>query len=100
MHGGSRRGSHSQAKASQAKSGQSKGRPDQGGATLKQARLRPAGRGAEPRTAPHGPPPDSDRLTRLLEPVVHAMNMDLEGIRVTSAGRRGYSASSSTPMAE
>jgi ribosome maturation factor RimP len=32
--------------------------------------------------------PDSDRLARLLEPVVHAMNMDLEGIRVTSAGRR------------
>ena len=36
-------------------------------------------------------PPDPDRLTRLLEPVVHALNMDLEGIRVTAAGRRRYS---------
>jgi ribosome maturation factor RimP len=32
--------------------------------------------------------PDTARLTRLLEPVVHAMNMDLEGVRVTAAGRR------------
>jgi ribosome maturation factor RimP len=32
--------------------------------------------------------PDADRLTRLLEPVVHALDMDLEGIRVTAAGRR------------
>ena len=32
--------------------------------------------------------PDTDRLTRLLEPVVHALDMDLEGIRVTAAGRR------------
>lgn len=32
--------------------------------------------------------PDRARLTRLLEPVVHAMNMDLEGVRVSMAGRR------------
>jgi len=32
--------------------------------------------------------PDADRLTRLLEPVVHAMGMDLESVRVTAAGRR------------
>jgi ribosome maturation factor RimP len=32
--------------------------------------------------------PDTARLTRLLEPVVHAMNMDLESVRVTAAGRR------------
>lgn len=35
-----------------------------------------------------GPAPDQARLTRLLEPVVHALNMDLEGIRVATAGRR------------
>jgi ribosome maturation factor RimP len=29
-----------------------------------------------------------DRLERLLEPVIKAMDMDLEGIRVTTAGRR------------
>jgi len=32
--------------------------------------------------------PDADRLTRLLEPVLRAMSMDLEGVRVTAAGRR------------
>jgi ribosome maturation factor RimP len=34
------------------------------------------------------PLPDADRLTRLLEPVVHALGMDLEGIKVTAAARR------------
>ena len=37
---------------------------------------------------PAAPLPDADRLTRLLEPVVHALGMDLEGVRVTAAGRR------------
>ncbi len=64
MHGGSRRGSHPRAKG------------------------KVSGREAEPRAAQAGPVPDADQLTRLLEPVVHAMDMDLEGIRVTSAGRR------------
>jgi ribosome maturation factor RimP len=64
MHGGSRRGSHPRAKG------------------------KVNGREAGPRAAQPGPLPDSDRLARLLEPVVHAMNMDLEGLRVTSAGRR------------
>jgi ribosome maturation factor RimP len=32
--------------------------------------------------------PDSDRLARLLEPVVHALGMDLESVRVTAPGRR------------
>ena len=63
MHGGSRRGSHPRAKG------------------------KVSGREAEPRAAQAGPVPDADQLTRLLEPVVHAMDMDLEGIRVTSAGR-------------
>jgi ribosome maturation factor RimP len=70
MHGGSRRGSHPQ------------GRPGQG----KPGRARAGG--VEPRTAQHGPGPDPERLTRLLAPVVHALDMDLEGVRVTSAGRR------------
>jgi ribosome maturation factor RimP len=39
-------------------------------------------------TRPAGPAPDAARLTRLLEPVVRALNMDLEGIRVATAGRR------------
>ena len=64
MHGGSRRGSHPRAKGNV------------------------SGRDAGPRAAPPGPLPDSDRLARLLEPVVRAMNMDLEGVRVTPAGRR------------
>jgi ribosome maturation factor RimP len=64
MQGGSRRGSHPRAKG------------------------KVSGREAGPRAARPSPLPDSDRLARLLEPVVHAMNMDLEGVRVTSAGRR------------
>jgi ribosome maturation factor RimP len=64
MHGGSRRGSHPRTKG------------------------KVSGREAEPRAAQPGPLPDSDRLARLLEPVVHAMNMDLEAVRVTPAGRR------------
>lgn len=59
MHGGSRRGS----------------RPGQADGQGKAIRLA-------------GPAPDPARLTRLLEPVVHALNMDLEGIRVATAGRR------------
>jgi ribosome maturation factor RimP len=78
MHGGSRRGSHPQARPGQARrSGQVK--PGQGKADS---------RGIESRTAQYGPAPDPERLKRLLEPVVHALGMDLEGIRVTSAGRR------------
>jgi ribosome maturation factor RimP len=64
MHGGSRRGSHPRTKGNV------------------------SGREAGPRAAQPGPLPDSDRLARLLEPVVHAMNMDLESVRVTPAGRR------------
>jgi ribosome maturation factor RimP len=78
MHGGSRRGSHPQDRPGQSRrSGQ--GRSPQG---------RARNGGTEPRTAQYGPAPDPERLTRLLEPVVHALDMDLEGVRVTSAGRR------------
>jgi ribosome maturation factor RimP len=83
MHGGSRRGSHSQARAGQAKRG-SQAKPGQ----AKGGQAKAGSRGAEPRTAQHGPAPDADRLTRLFEPVVHALDMDLEGVRVTAAGRR------------
>lgn len=44
--------------------------------------------GAAPRPAKLAPMPDSGALTRLLEPVVHAMDMDLESLKVTAAGRR------------
>jgi ribosome maturation factor RimP len=67
VHGGSRRSWRSGPTASQAKAN---------------------GRDAAMRPAPSGPAPDTRALTRLLEPVVHALNMDLEGIRVTTAGRR------------
>jgi len=65
MQGGSRRGSQSQARA----------------------RGKASGPQARPRAAQAGPLPDSGRLARLLEPVVHAMDMDLETVRVTRAGR-------------
>ena len=59
MNGGSRHGSRGQAKAT----GQD--------------------RAQAARRAPAVPLPDADRLTRLLEPVVHALDLDLESVRVT-----------------
>jgi len=93
MHGGSRRGSHPNGRGGQARRGGSVkpglgkpglGKPGQG----KAGQAKASSRGTEPRPAQYGPAPDTDRLTRLLEPVVHALDMDLEGIKVTSAGRR------------
>jgi ribosome maturation factor RimP len=49
---------------------------------------RPAPEPAQGNRAPAGQAPDSQRLERLLEPVIKAMDMDLEGIRVSAAGRR------------
>ncbi len=37
---------------------------------------------------PGGSAPDAARLTVLLEPVIRALDMDLEGIKVVAAGRR------------
>jgi ribosome maturation factor RimP len=54
----------------------------------KERQSRSDGRGARPRPAPSGPVPDADRLQRLLEPVVSAMDMDLESLKVSTAGRR------------
>jgi ribosome maturation factor RimP len=88
MHGGSRRGSHPQGRDGQTRRS-GPGKPGQ--AKLGQGRNgqpKAGSQGTEPRAAQYGPLPDSDQLTRLLEPVVHALDMDLEGIKVTSAGRR------------
>jgi ribosome maturation factor RimP len=34
------------------------------------------------------PPPDTDRVAAVATPVMHALGMDLESVKVTSAGRR------------
>jgi len=91
MHGGSRRGSHPPARAGEPRAGEARAGQSRSGRTRGQARGgqdRPSSRGAAPRAAQPVPVPDTDRLARLLEPVVHALNMDLESIRVSSAGRR------------
>src|SRR5208283_5430726 len=43
----------------------------------------PGGREAAPAVAP-----DTDKIIRVAEPVVHALGMDLESVKVTTAGRR------------
>ena len=57
----------------------------------------PAGRGdtaADSAAAPGRPEapsaavPDTDKIARVAEPVVHALGMDLESVKVTTAGRR------------
>jgi ribosome maturation factor RimP len=40
------------------------------------------------RSAPQGGSADAERIVGLLEPTVAAMGMDLENVRITSAGRR------------
>ncbi len=49
----------------------------------------------QPRTAEPGPsparttpPPDTDQVSKVIAPVVHALGMDLESVKITSAGRR------------
>jgi ribosome maturation factor RimP len=49
----------------------------------------------QPRTAEPGPsparttpPPDTDQVSKVITPVVHALGMDLESVKITSAGRR------------
>lgn len=46
------------------------------------------GNGSRPASRPAGRPVDAEQVAALLEPVASALGMDLEGIRVTSAGRR------------
>lgn len=45
-------------------------------------------RHGSPRSAPRGGSADAERIVGLLEPAVAAMGMDLEDVRITSAGRR------------
>ena len=49
---------------------------------------RPAPESTQGGRGPASPGPDLQRLERLLEPVIKAMDMDLEGLRVTTVGRR------------
>jgi ribosome maturation factor RimP len=91
MHGGSRRGSHPPARAGEPRASEARAGQPRSGKPRGQARGsqdRTSGRGAAPRAVQAVPAPDTDRLVRLLEPVVHALNMDLEGVRVSAAGRR------------
>jgi ribosome maturation factor RimP len=37
---------------------------------------------------PAGPAPEADQISTVIGPVVHALGMDLESVKVTSAGRR------------
>ncbi len=45
-------------------------------------------RHGSPRSAPPGGSADAERIVGLLEPAVAALGMDLENVRITSAGRR------------
>src|SRR5580698_10532942 len=40
------------------------------------------------RHGPVRPASDADQVAKVAEPVIHALNLDLEGIRITAAGRR------------
>ncbi len=85
MHGGSRQGSRGQAQPG-AKGAGSRAAPGRPGAGRAGAGSASRGRGGAAIAA--GGLPDADRLARLLDPVVRAMSMDLESVRVTAAGRR------------
>jgi ribosome maturation factor RimP len=88
MHGGSRHGSRGQARSVSRSAGGrgASGRPGPGKASAKGAGDGPAARAESGRT--QAPLPDPDRISGLLEPVIHALGMDLESVRVTAAGRR------------
>jgi ribosome maturation factor RimP len=92
MHGGSRHGSRGQARPGARGSG-TRGTPGRAkGDRASGGKADRAGAGAPDRrreTATAGAGlPNADRLVRLLEPVAHAMGMDLESVRVTGAGGR------------
>ena len=57
------------------------------------ARKQPKTQPRSPETGPDRertgtPPPDTDQVAAVATPVVHALGMDLESVKVTSAGRR------------
>jgi ribosome maturation factor RimP len=85
MDGGSRHGSRGQAHSGPRGTG-----PRPAGARNSGSRGTDPAQDARAREAarPPAPLPDAARLTRLLEPVVHALGLDLESVRVTAAGRR------------
>jgi ribosome maturation factor RimP len=88
MHGGSRHGSRGQARSAPRSAGGRgpQGRPGPGKAPAKASGDGHTARADSGRTQPALP--DPDRVSRLLEPVAHALGMDLESVRVTAAGRR------------
>jgi ribosome maturation factor RimP len=94
MSGSSRHGSVRSPGSAASRPGTASGRPD----VAKPAAARPAagrpaagkGTGGSRPGAGGRPLPavDADRVAALAEPVIHAMDLDLEGIRITAAGRR------------
>ncbi|HEY0718053.1 MAG TPA: ribosome maturation factor RimP [Streptosporangiaceae bacterium] len=66
-----------------ARSGRAAGR----GPARKPGQAPPAATPARPGRPP-GPAPDADQVIEVATPVVHALGMDLESVKVSSAGRR------------
>jgi ribosome maturation factor RimP len=66
-----------------ARTGRAAGR----GPARKQGKVPSADTPARP-SRPLGPAPDTDQVLKVATPVVHALGMDLESVKVTSAGRR------------
>jgi ribosome maturation factor RimP len=96
MHGGSRQGSRGHARPGPRGSG-ARGTPGRAtaargdrasGANADRSATASGSDRRREAASTGGGLPDSDRLVRLLEPVAHAMGMDLESVRVTGAGRR------------
>jgi ribosome maturation factor RimP len=69
-----------------ARSGRGAGR----GSGRKPGKTPPADPAVRPERPPRptGPAPDSDQIMKVAGPVMHALGMDLESVKVTSAGRR------------
>jgi ribosome maturation factor RimP len=88
MHGGSRQGSRGHARPG-AKGSGTRGTPGRASGDRASGADRAAAGGSDPgRDTAGAGLPNADRLARLLEPVAHAIGMDLESVRVTGAGRR------------
>jgi ribosome maturation factor RimP len=89
MNGGSRQGSRGHAHSGARSSGPRGASGRTGAGKAGSGKAGSAG-SADRRGDRPAPPslPDSAWLVRLLEPVIHAMGMDLENVRVTAAGRR------------
>src|SRR6201999_2994208 len=54
----------------------------------KQGKTQPRSAETGPASERATPPPDTDQVAAVATPVVHALGMDLEAVKVTSAGRR------------